>query len=87
LVKYGKDPQEASLSVKNMDWDTLGVYSDGFKVYDRVSKTTEYVLPENGVYGNYYENLYQVLRNKEEPLVHAKQALLVVKLIEQLMIQ
>jgi len=84
FIKYGRDTQEATLNLGNVDWLTLGKEAPEYYgiLTSNLTGEKETITTEQRSYMEYYQNIFDTLTNKSELLVPPQQALDVVKIIE-----
>lgn len=84
FIKYGYDPQESRLAELPIDWDSLGVdvESNYGVLTTKETNTSTPIKTENGNYGQFYENLFEVLAHNKELIIAPQEALDVIKIIE-----
>lgn len=83
FVKYGNDPQENRLAENPINWDGIGedLEADYGRLTNLETSTTEKITTENGGYGQFYKNIYEVLKLNKELIIAPEQALDVIKVI------
>ncbi len=84
FTKYGRDTQEAMLNSGIINWDTLGM--DVKENYGVLTSTqnegTVVITTQHKSYMEYYQNIYDVLKNDSKLLVTPEEGLDVIKIIE-----
>ncbi|EAR01980.1 Gfo/Idh/MocA family oxidoreductase [Maribacter sp. HTCC2170] len=84
FVKYGYDPQESRLAKHPIVWEGIG--EDLVENYGTLTtiktNTTEKITTENGDYGQFYQNVYEVLNGDAALIIPPVEALDVIKIIE-----
>ena len=85
--KYGTDPQEAMLKAGNLpiggDWGAEDPDFWGTLVYEENGEEVEELVESiNGNYSVFYDNVYDVIRNKAKLLVKPEETLEVLKIME-----
>lgn len=85
--KYGIDPQEAMLKAGNLpqgeDWGAEDSDFWGTLVYEENGEEVEELVESiNGNYSVFYDNVYDVIRNKAELFVKPEESLEVLKIME-----
>ena len=88
FVKFGHDPQESRLAQLPIPWEGLGAdVAANYGVFTHLeTNTTEKITTENGDYGEFYANLYDVLQCDKKLIIPPEQALDVIKVIEWAML-
>lgn len=84
FIKYGHDPQEKRLAGNPIIWEGIGEdLEENFgRLTNHETNTTEIIRTENGDYGQFYKNIYEVLKLDRELIISPEQALDVIKVIE-----
>lgn len=84
FIKYGADPQESKLAQEPINWDEIGAdYPENYgTLTNNNTKESEIIKTEEGWYGQFYENVFDVLRLNKSLLITPEQALDVIKIIE-----
>lgn len=84
FVKYGNDLQERRLAENPIIWEGIGedIEENYGALTSHETNTIEIIKTENGGYGKFYENVYEVLRKDNELIILPEQALDVIKIIE-----
>ncbi len=84
FVKYGIDPQEERLGERVTSWEKLG--KDPEENYGTLinndAGNTERIRTQVGDYGQFYQNVFEVIRKDAPLFITPAQALNVIKLIE-----
>lgn len=83
-IKYGHDPQEGRLAVHPVHWDGIGEdVAENYGVFTIVGTNTDVkITTENGDYGQFYQNVYEVVKHNATLTISQTQALDVIKIIE-----
>lgn len=84
FIKYGHDPQESRLAEHPIHWNGIGedVAENYGTLTNTENHTTELFTTENGDYGQFYQNIHDVLKGDEVLIISPNQALDVIKIIE-----
>ncbi len=84
FVKYGNDPQENRLAGNPINWDGIGedIEENYGRLTNHETNIAEKITTENGGYGQFYKNIYEVLKLDAALIISPQQALDVIKLIE-----
>ncbi len=84
FIKYGLDVQEANLAESNINWNSLGLnLTKNYGTFNPIdSSTKEVIRTEDGSYIDFYQNVFEAIRQDEPLLVKPKEALDVIRMIE-----
>ena len=84
FVKFGHDPQESRLAQHPISWEGIGEdLEENYGILTHhETNTKEKITTENGDYGQFYANLYDVLKGNKTLIIPPEQALDVIKVIE-----
>lgn len=83
-IKYGKDTQEGRLAEGTINWEKLGEDLEenyGTLTFNETGNT-ERIKTQNGSYDQFYQNVFEVLRQNATLLITPEQAQNVIKMIE-----
>jgi len=84
FTKYGADPQESKLAQEPINWDEIRAdFPENYgTLTNNKTQESEIIKTEEGSYGQFYENVYEVLKLNKPLLIKPEQALDVIKIIE-----